>query len=384
MFSRFSSLLVYVVAGLAIAAAATPMGPPKDYDDGSKAPSYPAPSYSSPKYSEDKPYAKPYSDKYPRDQYPKDKYAKKYPMDKYAKEQRVEEKDVKDKYPQDKYPKDKYAEKYPKEKYPEDKYPKDKYPEEECLEDKDAKDKYPKDKYPEDKYPKEEHHEEKYPEDKYSKDKYPKDKYPKEERYEEKYPEDKYPKEERHEDKDAKDKYPKDKYSEDKYPKEKRPEDKDAKQKNYPRGPAFPGSKPGLGKSKSLNARPQNSNNCNVGSQTCCNPVNKSDNKDSEFQGILAGLGLMGNMGDITQKIRNSDKFIGKDCSPDDTGDQCTASPMCCEDNTFVGVCPTASFSTRSDILTSSGWLIVLWLLERQCRVPHRCRRRMVVIDFPA
>jgi hypothetical protein len=293
MFSRFSSLLVYIVAGLAIATAATPMGPPKDYDDGAKAPSYPGSSYSPPKYSADKSYAKPYAEEEPcpKDKYPKEKYPKKYPEDKYSK--------------------DKYAEKYPKDEYPEDKYPK-----EERLEEKDAKDKYPDDKYPKDKYA----------------EKYPKDK----------YPEDKYPKEERLEEKDAKDKYPK----------EKRPEEKYAKQKNYPRAPAFPGPKPGLGKLNSYDARPQNANNCNVGSQMCCNPVNRSDNEDSEFQGILAGLGLMGDMGDITQRLRNSDKFIGKNCSPDDgaTGSQCTASAMCCEHDTFVGVCLTASVLTGSDI----------------------------------
>jgi Fungal hydrophobin len=280
MFSRFSSLLVYIVAGLVISAAATPMAPPKDYDDGSKAPSYPGSSYSSPKYSADKPYAKPYAEE-------------SCPMEK--------------KYPEDKYPKDKYRE----DKYPEEKYPKEKYHE----------DKYPKEKYPEEKYPKDKYHEEKYPEDK--------------------------------------------------YPKEKHPEEKDAnmKQKYYPRGGPFPGPKPGLRK---LNSRPQNSNNCNVGSQMCCNAVNRSEDKESEFQGILAGLGLMGDDGgDITQKIKSSDKFIAKNCSPDGTGDQCDASPMCCENNYFVGVYPTASFLTFSDNFTSSGWPIRRWLFEYQSSIPH-------------
>jgi hypothetical protein len=272
MFSRFSSLLVYVVAGLVISAAATPMAPPKDYDDGSKAPSYPGSSYSSPKYSADKPYAKPYAE----ESCPEEK---KYPEEKYPK----------DKYPDDKYPKDNYRE----EKYPEEKYPKDKYP----------KDKYREEKYPEDKYPKDKYREEKYPKDKYPKDKYREEKYP-----------------------------------EDKYPKEKHPEEKDAnmKQKYYPRAGPFSGPRPGLGK---LNSRPQNSNNCNVGSQMCCNPVNRSEDKESEFQGILAGLNLMGDDGgDITQKIKSSDKFIAKNCSPGGTGNQCEASPMCCENNYFVGV----------------------------------------------
>ncbi|KAH9976374.1 hypothetical protein BGW80DRAFT_1444002 [Lactifluus volemus] len=74
MLSRFSSLLVYVVAGLVISAAATPMGPPRDYDDGYKttSPQGSQSSYSpstSSNYaaSTPSPYAaKPYADmKYP-------------------------------------------------------------------------------------------------------------------------------------------------------------------------------------------------------------------------------------------------------------------------------------------------------------------------------
>ncbi|KAH9959097.1 hypothetical protein BC827DRAFT_1269103 [Russula dissimulans] len=74
MLSRFSSLFVYVVAGLVISAAATPTGPPSEYDDGSKSPSYPAhPVQKYPQneavksYSEEKPYPKSYQEeKYPQ------------------------------------------------------------------------------------------------------------------------------------------------------------------------------------------------------------------------------------------------------------------------------------------------------------------------------
>ena len=64
MLSRFSSLLVYVVAGMVISAAATPMGPPPDYIDEPKS-HHPVPYYSnsySPhlKYPQEKPYAKSY------------------------------------------------------------------------------------------------------------------------------------------------------------------------------------------------------------------------------------------------------------------------------------------------------------------------------------
>ncbi|KAH9981552.1 hypothetical protein BJV74DRAFT_887509 [Russula compacta] len=68
MLSRFSSLFVYVVAGLVISAAATPMGPPGDYGNGPKSPSLPGPPYPSPppppKYPGNKPgdNAKSYGD----------------------------------------------------------------------------------------------------------------------------------------------------------------------------------------------------------------------------------------------------------------------------------------------------------------------------------
>ncbi|KAH9959098.1 hypothetical protein BC827DRAFT_1269104 [Russula dissimulans] len=63
MLSRFSSLFVYVVAGLVISAAATPTGPPPEYD-GSKSPSYPA--HPAPKYPQayEKPPYRKSNDKY--------------------------------------------------------------------------------------------------------------------------------------------------------------------------------------------------------------------------------------------------------------------------------------------------------------------------------
>ena len=133
MFSRFSSLFAYVVVGLAISAAATPMGPSRedrDYDDGSKSPSYPdSSSYSSPtpsKYLGDDPRSRPYA-------------AEAYPEEK--------------KSPEEKYPKEKQPEeKYPKEKQPEEKHPKEKpYPK---ADDKDKPDgDRPKGQYPPQKSP---------------------------------------------------------------------------------------------------------------------------------------------------------------------------------------------------------------------------------------
>jgi hypothetical protein len=49
-------------------------------------------------------------------------------------------------------------------------------------------------------------------------------------------------------------------------------------------------------------------------------------------------------MGDITQKIKNSDKFWATNCSPSGSGSQCTAKPMCCEENHWVSVVPDATF----------------------------------------
>jgi len=91
MLSRFSSLFVYVVAGLAISAAATPMSPPREYDDGSRSPSYSGSSYPPPR--------------------PPPKYPHNEPMKSYSEEKE------KEKYPEEK---EKYSE---KEKYPEKKYP---------------------------------------------------------------------------------------------------------------------------------------------------------------------------------------------------------------------------------------------------------------------
>ena len=62
MLSRLSSLFIYVVAGLVISAAATPMGP--DYNEEPKSrvpgPAYPQSYSAHPKYTQEKPYSKPY------------------------------------------------------------------------------------------------------------------------------------------------------------------------------------------------------------------------------------------------------------------------------------------------------------------------------------
>ncbi|KAI9441812.1 hypothetical protein H4582DRAFT_1414022 [Lactarius indigo] len=68
MLSRFSALLVYVIAGLVISAAAVPMGPQPDYYDEPKSrhPGKYYPQSYSPhhKYSKDRPYYKSYDHKY--------------------------------------------------------------------------------------------------------------------------------------------------------------------------------------------------------------------------------------------------------------------------------------------------------------------------------
>ena len=109
MFSRLSSLLVYVVAGLVISAVATPMGP--DYNDEPKTrlsgPFYPQSYSPRPKYPQEKPYPKPYShtDKayVPRDSedksYPE---AKKYLEQKKYPEQKKEEKPFPKPHPENK------------------------------------------------------------------------------------------------------------------------------------------------------------------------------------------------------------------------------------------------------------------------------------------
>jgi hypothetical protein len=134
MLSRFSSLFIYIVAGLVISAAATPMGPPRDYDyDGSKMTtqgSYSSYSTSSASmYPTESPYpSKPYSEmKYPAEA----PYQKFYPeeQEEYPKAEPSEKP-----YPEekDKYGKMESPKPYPDDKksYPEDKksYPQDKPP----------------------------------------------------------------------------------------------------------------------------------------------------------------------------------------------------------------------------------------------------------------
>ena len=94
MLSRRSSLFIYVVVGLIISAAATPMGP--DYN-GEPKPRIQGPSYSQshsphPKYAPEKPYSKPYyqMDKTyaPREDKPY-REEKKYPEQKKISEQKA-------------------------------------------------------------------------------------------------------------------------------------------------------------------------------------------------------------------------------------------------------------------------------------------------------
>ena len=87
MLSHFSMLLVYIIAGLALSTAVTPMGLPHHgaYNDGLKLLSYPGSSYSSStllKYDH-KPYLRSYAEekKYPEQKpYPRSySEEKKYP-----------------------------------------------------------------------------------------------------------------------------------------------------------------------------------------------------------------------------------------------------------------------------------------------------------------
>ena len=147
MLSRFSALLIYVIAGLVISAAATPMGPPPDYNEEPKSrppgPYYPNSYPPHHTYPQVKPYSKPYDHKYGaytlRDDKP---YSKSYPEEKkypeakqYPEEKKAEEK----KYPEAKQ----YEEKKPEEKkYPEEKqnpkpYAEDKKYPEKSSDDKD-------------------------------------------------------------------------------------------------------------------------------------------------------------------------------------------------------------------------------------------------------
>jgi len=51
------------------------------------------------------------------------------------------------------------------------------------------------------------------------------------------------------------------------------------------------------------------------------------------------------NMPGVTEKIFDSDKFMGVDCSQEAVGEQCKAQTVCCENNYFVRVCLTDSLS---------------------------------------
>lgn len=89
----------------------------------------------------------------------------------------------------------------------------------------------------------------------------------------------------------------------------------------------------------------------------------QSESSDSQFGGILAVLKVMG-WPDITDKILNSDKFMGIDCSQEMVGEQCKAQPVCCEDNYFVGV-----FLTTSIFLTMYISRVVHWPLAARTSI---------------
>jgi hypothetical protein len=65
-------------------------------------------------------------------------------------------------------------------------------------------------------------------------------------------------------------------------------------------------------------------------------------------------------MGDITQKIRSSDKFWATNCSPSGTGSACTAKPMCCEENHWVSVVLALAFFQFSNAVHDQDGLIVI------------------------
>ena len=70
----------------------------------------------------------------------------------------------------------------------------------------------------------------------------------------------------------------------------------------------------------------------------------QSDNDDSQFGGILAMLKVI-KMPGVTEKLIDSDKFMGIDCSKNTISAECKAQTMCCENNYFVRVCLTDSLS---------------------------------------
>ena len=63
-------------------------------------------------------------------------------------------------------------------------------------------------------------------------------------------------------------------------------------------------------------------------------------------------------MTDITQKIRDSNKFWSTNCSQSGVNSPCKAQPMCCEENHWVGVVHASSFSFI-DVVHQEGLIVI-------------------------
>ncbi|KAL0949227.1 hypothetical protein HGRIS_009306 [Hohenbuehelia grisea] len=77
--------------------------------------------------------------------------------------------------------------------------------------------------------------------------------------------------------------------------------------------------------------RNEPASSCNTGPVQCCNSVQSADSKS--IAGLLSVLGVV--VSDLTV-------FVGANCSPISVigvgGNSCSASPVCCENNSFGGL----------------------------------------------